>query len=149
MLYLVRTLVWHCLIQIDILSSAAILQFIILIASPCFGLLTYSYIFQLELVEGCRVPVRLKNTGEWRKWIWSLCLFCLVPEWVIFTFGSPAAYHRVNNMISQSGIGGSVILGHRSFANTDLWDCFCIRAPICRSFACCKHTKCTVQTLNL
>ena len=45
------------------------LQFSILIASACFGLLTYLYIyiFQLELVEGCRVPVRLKNTGEWRK----------------------------------------------------------------------------------
>jgi len=27
------------------------------------------FIFQLEILEGCRVPVRLKNTGEWRKFV--------------------------------------------------------------------------------
>jgi len=34
--------------------------------------------FQLEILEGCRVPVKLKNTGEWRKllarssdWVWN------------------------------------------------------------------------------
>jgi len=27
------------------------------------------FVFQLEIVEGCRVPVRLKNTGEWRKFV--------------------------------------------------------------------------------
>jgi len=27
------------------------------------------FLFQLEILEGCRVPVKLKITGEWRKFI--------------------------------------------------------------------------------
>jgi len=30
---------------------------------------TLDFMFQLEIAEGCRVPVKLKNTGEWRKFV--------------------------------------------------------------------------------